>query len=83
MRAQRGMGLGGLPGTMNAGLGAGLGMAASPRLPGGGPLHMRDHGLGVEPQQASKNLMDILGKSPAARGFTLPQGALHTPWSGS
>ena len=62
--------LGGLPTSMNPGLG-GMGMAASPRLPGGNLLHMRDHG--VEPQ-ASKNLMDILGKTQGAatRGFNLP-----------
>ena len=67
--------LGSPAGGMNPGLGAGMGMAASPRLPGGNALQLRDQG-GMD-HQASKNLMDILGKAPTARGFIAqPQGTL-------
>ena len=64
------VGLPGMPGGMNPGLGGGMGMAAnSPRIPGGNPLHLRDH---LNEPQASKNLLDMLGKSQAERNRPFP-----------
>ena len=65
------------------GLGGGMGMAAnSPRLPGGNPLHMRDP---LNEPQASRNLLDMLGKSQAERNRPFPllgqQGGQRWPCS--
>ena len=43
--------------------------ANSPRIPGGNPLHLRDH---LNEPQASKNLLDMLGKSQAERNRPFP-----------
>ena len=72
--AQGRVGLPGMPGGMSPGLGGGMGIpqgmaANSPRIPQGNPLHLRDH---LAEPQASKNLLDMLGKSQAERGRPFP-----------